>query len=298
LSKRLLGRFHVTGVFWYEVQLWYVRRVPMWMHGVAIVVFTSVFFVALTRIRRAIAANLEPVLGPAGVVTALQRSYQTMFEFARCRSERTARLAGRPRGEMTVEGREHWDRVMQSGQGVILVTAHIGAWDSATLAGIAEAQRKVHVVREEEIDPRAQAVVREQLRQAGEHYVAHFAGSDDLLGVRLLEALRRGEIVAVQGDRPHAGGRTVRVDFFGRPLLLPAGPAALARASGMPILPVFSFLERDYSVRSVVRPPIDVATTDDRESDLAIAVTRLARDIAWAVRERPHQWFCFGRIWS
>jgi len=48
----------------------------------------------------------------------------------------------------------------------------------------------------------------------------------------------------------------------------------------------------------VVRPPIPVARTSDREADVADAVQRLAGEIEWAIRRAPHQWFCLRRLWS
>jgi lauroyl/myristoyl acyltransferase len=51
-------------------------------------------------------------------------------------------------------------------------------------------------------------------------------------------------------------------------------------------------------LRAVVRPPIHVAHTADRDADLADAVRRLAAEIEWAIRERPYQWFCFRNLWE
>ena len=296
-SHRLFGRFHVTGVFWYQFPYWAIARAPRWTHGPAIVVFTAFFFVVLGRIRRAIAANLAPVLGPAGPLERARRAWRTMYEFARGLSERFSRLTGQPRGTSAVEGLEHWAAMRDSGGGAVVVTAHIGPWESATVDGADDVQRTVHVVREAEIDPRAQAFVRDILQRQGRHYVAHFAGEDDRLVLTLVDALRRGEIVAMQGDRPRATGRAMTVPLFGQPMPLPIGPAVLARGAGVPLVPVFAVLDPDYTVRTVIRPPIQVARTADRETDLMAALTALAGEIETAIRRAPHQWFCFRQLW-
>ena len=85
--------------------------------------------------------------------------------------------------------------------------------------------------------------------------------------------------------------------LFGRPMVLPTGPAALARATQAPLLPVFSFREGRFRARTVVRPPIFVAHTENRDRDIADATQQLASEIEWAIRQRPHQWFCFRRLW-
>lgn len=182
--------------------------------------------------------------------------------------------------------------------GGVLATAHVGPWETAAHFGASNSPRRIHLVREREIDPRAQRFIQELLSRSGNEYVTHFAGEDLTLALELAKALRDGDVVALQCDRPRAGGRTVTVRLFGRPMPLPAGPAALARAADVPILPVFHFREGRFRVRTVVRPPIRVARTADRDSDVTGAMHRLATEIEWAIQQRPHQWFCFRRLWD
>lgn len=297
LSHRLLGRFHVTGVFWYRFGYLAFTRLPTWTEYVGVFVFANFFFLVLTRIRGAIAANLEPVLGPAGLFESLRRAHRTLWSFAWCFTERYRRLASPELFTGTLEGEEHWRAVMDEPGGVLIVTAHIGPWETATMFASSAPRRRIHIVREKEIDPRAQRFVEEILSRSGEEFVTHFAGEDLTLAVELAKALRQGDVVALQCDRPSAGGRTIDVALFGRPMPLPVGPAALARAASVPILPVFHFREGRYLVRSVARPAIRVPSTADRDGDIATAMQRLAGEIEGAIRQRPYQWFCFRRLW-
>jgi KDO2-lipid IV(A) lauroyltransferase len=116
-------------------------------------------------------------------------------------------------------------------------------------------------------------------------------------GMELLDALRRGDIVAMQGDRPRAGGRSIDATLFGRPFPLPPGPAALARTADAPLLPVFVLREGRRRYRVVFRPPIHVPRTGDRAADLTATMRQVAAEIEWAIRRAPHQWFCFRRLW-
>jgi lauroyl/myristoyl acyltransferase len=298
LTHRLLGRFHVTGVFWYRFACWAFTRLPAWTEWVSVSVSTTFFFLTLGRIRGALASNLEPVLGPAGRWEGLLRSYRSLWSFAWCLTERYRRLVAPERFTAIVEGEEHWREVMQGAGGVLLVTAHIGPWETATHFGASKTPRRIHIVREKEIDPRAQQFVQELLARSGNEYITHFAGEDLTLALGLVKALRDGDVVALQGDRPRAGGRTVTVGLFGRPMPLPTGPAALARAAGVPMLPVFNFRDGRFRVRTVIRAPIHVGHTADRDSDIGRALHRLAGEIEWAIRQSPHQWFCFRRLWT
>jgi lauroyl/myristoyl acyltransferase len=158
--------------------------------------------------------------------------------------------------------------------------------------------RHVHLVREPEVDPRAQEFIEQCVAAVqGAHYTMHFQNGDPLQGVALVEALQRGEIVAIQADRPRAGGRTVDATLFGRPFAVPAGPAALARTAGVPMLPVFALREGRRRVRVVFRPPIEVPRTAQRGSDLAVAMRSVAAAIEEGIRRAPHQWFVFRELW-
>jgi KDO2-lipid IV(A) lauroyltransferase len=154
-------------------------------------------------------------------------------------------------------------------------------------------------VREEEINAESQAIVARLMREANDpNCVTHFATDDPRLGLELRDALRAGEVVAMQADRPRGGSRTVEVSLFGRGFRLPAGPAVLARLSGAPLVPVFCFRERHYLYRIAVRPMLRVPAAGDARTAVDEATRALAREIEWAIRDRPEQWFALGPVWQ
>jgi lauroyl/myristoyl acyltransferase len=297
-SRRLLGPFHVTGVFWFRLHQIGITLLPVWALGALIGVFSTFFWIALRKIRAAIASNLEAVLGPCGWWERQRRIHRTFRTFAWCLSERYERLSTDRVFTVEAEGREEGLDPAGRPGGFILVTAHMGAWEVGSMIPSSRDGRRVHVVREPETDPRAQRFIEGLIRRCGgELYTTHFA-DDPQLGVDLLDALRRGEIVALQGDRPRSGGRTIEASLFGRPFALPVGPAALARAAGVPIIPVFVLREGRLRYRCLLRPAIHVAQTADRQQDLQEALALFAADLEAAIRREPYQWFCFRRLWA
>lgn len=297
-ARRVLGRFHVTGSFWYRFHGYGVSVMPDWGVFVIVQLFTAFFFVFLVRIGRAIAANLEPVLGPCGFLERRRRVYRTMLTFAWCLSERYERLlTGKP-FSIAID-LDHWRRVAHPGRGFIMVTAHFGNFEVGSMLPSFEESRRVVVVREPEVDAEAQRYIKETLERAsGGRWINFFQGDDPLGGLFLLETLRQGGIVGVQGDRPHAGGRTVEALLFARPFELPAGPAALARSAEVPLVPIFVLREGRRAYRIEIAEPIAVARTRDREADVAAAMHRVAAEIERAIAGAPHQWFCFRQLWT
>lgn len=297
-SWRILGSFHVTGVFWYRFHVWIIRSIPAPFLGVVTVIFVLFFFVCLRKIRAAIASNLEAVLGPCGWWERQRRIFRTMWSFGWCLNERYERLTTDRSFRVETEAIETWNEVARPGQGLVLVTAHLGNFEVGSMLPAQLQGRRVHLVREPEADAKAQAFLQNVLAGFTQaQYTMHFQSDDPLQGMELLDALWRGEIVAVQGDRPRAGGRSIDATLFGRPFPLPPRPAALARTADAPLLPVFVFREGRRRYRVVFRPPIRAPRTDDRAADLTATMRRVAAEIEWAIRRAPHQWFCFRRLW-
>ena len=297
-SWRLLGAFHVTGLFWYRFHHAVLRVVPSPFLWIIKAIFSTFFFICLRKIRAAIASNLDPVLGPCGWWARQRRIYRTMWTFGWCLSERYERLMTSRPFHVETEAIEHWNETSRQGQGLVLVTAHLGNFEVGSMIPAQKEHRRVHLVREPETDAKAQEFLQgivAGLDQA--RYTMHFQSDDPLQGLVLLDALRRGDIVAVQGDRPRAGGRSIDASLFGRPFPLPPGPAALARTADVPLLPVFVFREGRRRYRVVFRPPIRAPRTDDRAEDLTATMRRVAAEVEWAIRRAPHQWFCFRRLW-
>ena len=220
-SWRLLGPFHVTGV---------IRAVPSPLLWIPAAIFTPFFFIFLRKIRVAIASNLEPALGPCGWWNRQRRIFRTMWLFGWCLNERFERLLTDRPFHMETEAMEHWNDVARPGRGFVLVTAHIGNFEVGSMMPAQLESRRVHLVREPEADASAQAFLKNVLAGfAQAQFTMHFQSDDPLQGMELLDALRRSEIVAVQGDRPRAGGKTIDAEMFGKPYPLPPGPAGSGR---------------------------------------------------------------------
>lgn len=299
-AVRILGRFHVTGVFWYRLHVFGVTKLPERLTAPLVALFTAFFFLVLRQARRALASNLAVVLGPCGWWTRQRRIWRTLHAFAWCLTERYERLCTPARFRVDLEGEEVWQAVTARRRGFVMTTAHVGLWEAGSMMPATLEGRAVHVVREAEADDEAQRFIEGLLRRrfgGSVPYTTHFAAADAHLGVELLEALREGEIVALQADRPRAGGRTVPASLFGAPVDLPAGPAALARAAGADIVPAYTFRTGRRAYRVVLEPPITVPSTGDRSADLRAAAAQLASSIERAIARDPFQWFCFAEVW-
>ena len=139
----------------------------------------------------------------------------------------------------SVEGEAHIDAALAAGHGLIFLTAHFGNWELAGRLVTRRFGRPTHVLVAAEPDPGVEAF----LRGAGR--LRFVTRGHPVAGVTLLAALRRNEVVAMQGDRGLGTRGDLAVDFFGAPAAFPLGPFVLARAAGAPLVPAFCVLRDD-----------------------------------------------------
>src|SRR5256884_2883894 len=134
-----------------------------------------------------------------------------------------------PRLAALVRKAEGAERLTRMKGGLISLTAHVGNWELAGRLLAGRTNRTTHVVVAEEEAWDLQRWVRRA--GGGVRFVTR---SRPTISLDLIAALRRGEVVAVQGDRALGTRGDVSIPFFGLPAPFPLGPFVLARAVGVP----------------------------------------------------------------
>jgi len=287
---RRLGVFRFNGAFWIRLHVWGVKHLPSWLTYPLMPIFAFCFQLALGSVRRALAANHSAIFGRASWPVRQWRIFRTIHVFSWCLTERYEWLTKPIRQRVTTEGEGHWRKLAEEGRGSLVVTAHLGNWEIGSALPARQESRVVHLVREPEMDPDVQKFFQGLIEGLGDrNYITHFASQDPGLALKLREALGRNELVALQGDRPRAGSKTISVKLFDRPYELPRGPFALARVSGCPIIPVFMLREGRFRYRVIINKPIRIESRAEEEK----AAAQLAKCIETSIRRKPHQWFCF-----
>jgi phosphatidylinositol dimannoside acyltransferase len=105
----------------------------------------------------------------------------------------------------------------------------------------------------------------------------------------LVEALRRGEVVGIVGDRDLTG-QGAEVNLFGHPTRMPTGPAALAMLTGAPIVAGRCLRTGpDRFMAGGVR--IEWSAAGERGADVEALTRRLAARYEHDIGEAPEQWW-------
>jgi KDO2-lipid IV(A) lauroyltransferase len=192
-------------------------------------------------------------------------------------------------------GSEHIDEVLGRGKGAIIVVGHLGNWDAAGAWVGARGNRLVTVA--EVLKPRRMFdfFVEHRARLGMTIYPAQ-AGVTD----RLVKAVEDGAVVAILGDRD-LKGKGPTVAFCGEETTFPAGPAAVALRTRVPIL-----VAGVYGIQLAggkrgwfgdISAPIELPPADDPDA-LQTLTQQVATGLEAAIKRRPEEWHVFQPFWQ
>lgn len=179
---------------------------------------------------------------------------------------------------------ERLDAALAAGRGAIVATAHLGSWDLLAARLRRRGHRGVVVGHVRPRDPVSRWLVAMRAAYGVETVPQH---SHPRV---LLETLRGGDTVGLLCDLEVRRLAGVHLPFFGRPALTMTAPAALARASGAPLVPVRCVACGPRRYRLSVEEPFQVPRRGDRRAATLAALRRLNETFERWIRETPEQW--------
>jgi KDO2-lipid IV(A) lauroyltransferase len=183
---------------------------------------------------------------------------------------------------VTFEPWSEHEEPMRAG-GTILVSSHLGNFDP--FGSYLASHGFKATVPVEEIRPRELFEFLTARRGGGRVTMVPLRASRR----PLVEALRRGEVVGIVGDRD-LSGQGVEVDLFGHPTRVPSGPAALAVLTGAPIVAGRCLrIGPDRFVAGGVR--ITWSPSGKRDADIEALTRKLAARYEHDIGEAPEQWW-------
>ncbi|MGM0682533.1 MAG: lysophospholipid acyltransferase family protein, partial [Thermodesulfobacteriota bacterium] len=193
-------------------------------------------------------------------------------------------------------GQSRLQEIIREENGVILVTAHVGNWQTA-LAHLNQLPTRVHSLMHYD----QKAVARHYFDLKNWQRPFRIIPNNGFLGgmIEATAALQRGEIVTVMGDR-YAGGPKVKVEFLGNPVRLPATPYILAACTSVPVIVLFTAKtgNKSYTIKiwDIFQPvPAD---RHNRNQEMRKWGQRFASSLENYLAQHPYQWYNFYDFWK
>ena len=184
----------------------------------------------------------------------------------------------------------------QRGRGILLLTAHFGNWEVATVSGIGQHPQfkgLLHFVRRPMKPKWVNDFLTRRFWKAGFGTVSHSGSLDRILGL-----LEKGNLVVFVFDQ-HAGGRDgVVVDFCGHPAATFKSLAILALNTGAPVIPTSTWRDPDGTLGRRFEEPLELI----EHENVGEAIRRNTRCYNEAIESmlmrHPEQWIWMHRRWK
>jgi lauroyl/myristoyl acyltransferase len=169
----------------------------------------------------------------------------------------------------------------------------MGNYDLGAAVFAQRFQREIRMVRAPEADAQTAQHLDESLERASAGAVkVAYNTSSMALPLELLNAIRQGEIVSIQGDRAVGQVSQRAVHLFGEEVKLPDGPFMLAFVAQAPIYPLFIVRTSFHHYRIIAHAPIHCLRNEcGRESAIDEAMQVWCRTLESVIVARWSQWF-------
>jgi KDO2-lipid IV(A) lauroyltransferase len=248
-------------------------------------------------------ANLARAAAPGTDLKALSRKAMRSYLRYWCDA---FRLPGwspeRILGTVRVDGNDILRTAFAGDTGVVVALAHQGNWDHAgawSTLDLAKVTTVAERLRPEELYDRFVA-----FRTALGMEILPLTGSGAVLST-LMKRVRAGGFVPLLADRDltHTG---VAVQLLGEPARMAAGPAVLALAAHVPLMPVNIYYERlprsapsRWGIVLQIHPPVAVPDRAlPREQQVALMMQACADALGEGIAQHPEDWHMLQRVFE
>jgi Kdo2-lipid IVA lauroyltransferase/acyltransferase len=276
--------------------VWAVRILPRKMARVVGAGVGSVAYRLLTRLREVGARNLRLAFPEKSdeererILRAVYRNLGILLaEFCQMLGY-TAESAS---NFIRYEGLENYLQARERGQGVLVLTGHLGAWELSSFYHSLMGWPMGMVIRRLD-NPLVDAFVN-HIRCLHGNRVIH---KDDFAR-GLIAAMRGGETVGILMDTNMTPPQGVFVPFFGEQACTASGMARVAQKTGAAVVPGFllwSEGEQKYVLH--FGQEVRMVDTGDAETDGIANTALFTAVIERYIRQYPEQWLWMHRRWK
>lgn len=275
----------------YKIGLFLLHHLPSDVSYRFATFFSDLQYFFSFRDRRAVRRNLKNILPSSDKISVLTRDVfrnfgRYLFEFFQMREIVDENFI---RHNVRIQGLEQLDRILKEGKGGIIVTGHIGNWElgGVLLSVLGYPLMAIAL-------PHKERPVNDLFNSQREAKGVTVVPTTGALR-RCIEQLRANKLVALVADRDfsHAG---IVIDFLGKKMLVPKGPAMFSLKTGAPIIPMFLIRNDNRTFDMLCYDPIYPPQNIDGKTENDVVLGLMKRYLSVmeeVIRQYPSQWLLF-----
>ncbi len=195
-------------------------------------------------------------------------------------------------GRLRVVGLENLQAALEDKKGVILVSAHLGSWETGLLFLCLHIQQPIlGIAKKIRFAPLNRWVLR--MRSQYGLKIVYKKGAMP----EMRRMLRQGGMVGLLVDQSRRS-EGVDVNFFGHRVTTTPAAAFLSIRCKSPVLPIFCVREPGGKLTVTVQPALNMERTGDLRADIQTNTQRITDVVEAFVRRYPDQWFWVHKRWK
>ncbi len=192
-----------------------------------------------------------------------------------------------------LEGRENFDRAVETGRGILFFTGHFGSWEVFNLLPPAFGFGMNILVRRID-NPLIESFV--------DNFRTRFGSVtlDKTKSARaMFRVLERGELLGILADLNVQEREGTFVDFFGVPASTTTSIAKLALKTDAIVLPAFAVWNESKNKYVVhLEPPVEYRAGDVSDENVRQLTQKITNVVERYVRKFPEQWLWIHKRWN
>ncbi len=209
---------------------------------------------------------------------------RNFYVFGQTLVDRIAFLLGKEKKyTQTFHNENYLLELKEGGKGGILLSAHLGNWETAGNLLKQRISAQINVVMLEAEEEKIKQIVDNATGGSKFHIIAI---KDDLSHIiKINNALNNNELIAMHGDRYMNGMRYLEMEFLGKIAKFPLGPFIIASKFNAPVSFVFAIKESLYHYSLSATKPTQGKLGPEEIAKLYI------EELEKRVKLNPEQWF-------
>jgi len=237
---------------------------------------------SLANIRTALGDRLDDTMIDLTARRSLRNFFRACVEMAAAIESRDDQL----RARIALVGRDHLDAALAKGNGVLLLSAHLGNFFLVGARLAVEGYPSFVLVNQPREGRFAKLMddYRLRVRQPTIHARPRREALRELQGV-----LRQNQVVVVIADEFRQGSG-VKVAFFGGSVIARRGPVTLALRTGAAIVPACLVRQPNDSLKLIIEPELDLDRSGKGSAQISENTVRMTQWLERTVRAYPDQW--------
>nr|WP_295923607.1 lipid A biosynthesis acyltransferase [uncultured Dyadobacter sp.] len=267
----------------YKIFLFFINTLGLGFAYGLLRVVTYYYYLFAAKPRKALLDFYQNTLHITGS-DARKMARRNFYIFGQTLVDRAAFLLGKNRQFSHVfENEQYLIDIRDAGKGGILLSAHVGNWETAGNLLKGRITPTINIVM---LDAEVENIKKYMDLSTGGSRFKVIAIKDDLSHIiSIRNALVNNEFVAIHADRYLEGAKYIEMDFLGRKAKFPYGPFVIASKFNAPVTFVFAAKDGKFSYHLSATMPIVEKMKPEEIARLYV------EELERKVKAFPEQWF-------